>query len=73
MSSYFLLQFKIHNRHFSDFDLHPVLGYLFVTLLFVLGSSGIFLFGNYSPYADTFIGVGVATALGGEIKQLFLQ
>ena len=73
MSSYFLLQFKIINRHFTDFDLHPVLGYVFAIVIFILGSSGVFLFGNYSPYAYTFIGFGVATALGGERRNNFLR
>ena len=73
MKSYFLLQFNLINRHFTDFDLHPLLGYGFVILLFILGSSCVFLFGNYSPYAYTFIGFGVATTLGGERRNDFLR
>ncbi len=50
MIEYFRLQFRMANRMMADFGTHPVLGYIFLPLIFIGGSVFLFSKTEYAAY-----------------------
>lgn len=68
MRDYFALQFRLINRHLTDFGLHPVAGYLLLSFLFTCCSWYLFYSIEYAPYIYAFVGLSL-TALPAEMNR----
>jgi len=63
MKEYFQLQFKLVNRKLIDFGLPLLIGYALFALVFILGSSYLFLITEFAVYAYVFVALGLVSRL----------
>ncbi|HTN45311.1 MAG TPA: hypothetical protein VL098_03120 [Flavipsychrobacter sp.] len=73
MKAYFRLQLKIMNRRLSDFGVHPALGYLILSVLFVILSELVFRRTVFAPYLYVLVGSAISTGLGESKRNDFLK
>jgi hypothetical protein len=63
MRDYFLLQYRIINRHLSDFGIHPLSGYSSGVLMFAAFSAYLWYVTPYAPYIYALLGLSLTTLL----------
>lgn len=78
MRDYFVLQFRLVNRHLSDFGIQPALGYLLVSILFSGFTAFLFDKSPFASYVYTLVALGFTSLLSetgrtGFLKQHFSQ
>ncbi len=61
MQEYFLLQYRMINRHLTEFGIHPILGYVLGTLLFTAFTVYLWYVSTYAPYLYALLGIGMTT------------
>jgi hypothetical protein len=76
MRNYFALQYKLANRHLTDFGLHPFVGYILISLAFAGLSGYLFYAIDYASYLYPLIAISLTTITGeasrvGFLKQYF--
>ncbi len=59
MQDYFLLQYRMINRHLSEFGLHPTLGHIFGALIFAGFTAYLWYVSTYAPYLYALIGISM--------------
>lgn len=73
MKYYFSLQYKILNRKWSEFGVHPILGYFLSVILFLGLSFLLFSKTIYAPYIYVFFGLSFVIKLGEITRNDFLK
>lgn len=73
MKAYFRLQLRIMNRRLSDFGIHPALGYLILSVLFVILSELVFRRTTFAPYLYVLVGSALSVGLGESKRNDFLK
>jgi hypothetical protein len=73
MRSYLSLQFRIINRHLSDFGIHPLAGYLSGTLMFGAFTAYLWYVSAYAPYLFALLGLGMTTWLSDTNRVTFIR
>lgn len=63
MQEYFLLQYRMINRHLTEFGIHPILGYLFGTMIFAGLTGYLWYVSTYAPYLYALLGISMTTLL----------
>jgi hypothetical protein len=69
LQEYCTLQFRLINRHLSDFGLHPVAGYLLLSFIFISCSLYLFYSIEYAPFIYAFVGLSL-TAIPAEMNRV---
>ncbi|MFK8103156.1 MAG: ABC transporter permease, partial [Saprospiraceae bacterium] len=74
MKYYFLLQYRMLQRHMREFGLAPIVGYLLASLIFV-GASALpyFKLATTAPYIYIFLALSVINSLGKTQRNDFLK
>jgi len=78
MRDYFALQFRLVNRHLSDFGIQPAFGYLLMAIIFSGFSAYLFYVSSFASYVYALLALGSSSLLSeagrtGFLKQNFSQ
>jgi ABC-type multidrug transport system fused ATPase/permease subunit len=73
MREYFALQYRLANRHMSDFGLPPLAGYILLSLAFVGLSAYLFYAIQYATYLYPLIAISLTTVTGEANRVRFLR
>jgi Kef-type K+ transport system membrane component KefB len=78
MRDYFALQFRLVNRHLSDFGIQPALGYLLMAIIFSGFTAYLFYVSSFASYVYALLALGFSSLLSeagrtGFLKQHFSQ
>jgi len=78
MRDYFTLQFRLVNRHLSDFGIQPAFGYLLMAIIFSGFSAYLFYVSSFASYVYALLALGSSSLLSeagrtGFLKQNFSQ
>lgn len=78
MHDYFALQFRLANRHLSDFGIQPALGYLLMAIIFSGFTAYLFNVTSFASYVYALLALGFSSLLSeagrtGFLKQHFSQ
>jgi hypothetical protein len=78
MRDYLALQFKLVNRHLSDFGIQPALGYLLMAIIFSGFTAYLFYVSSFAAYVYALLALGFSSLLSeagrtGFLKQHFSQ
>ncbi len=73
MRFYFTLQYKMLNRHISDFGLHPFWGYLLSFIIFIGLSLYLFHLTAFAPFIYIFIALGFVYRLSEKSRNDFIS
>ncbi len=63
MQDYFLLQYRMINRHLTEFGIHPILGYILGVLFFAAFTAYLWYVTTYAPYLYALLGISMTTLL----------
>ena len=73
MRHYFLLQYRIINRHLTDFGTHPLLGYVFSILIFTGFTAYLWYVSSYAPYIYALLGLSMTSMLSDTARVNFMK
>lgn len=78
MRDYLALQFRLVNRHLSDFGIQPSLGYLLMAIIFSVFTAYLFYVSSFASYVYALLALGSSSLLSeagrtGFLKQHFSQ
>ena len=63
MRDYFVLQYRMINRHLTEFGIHPLLGYVCGALIFAAITAYLWYVSPYAPYMYALLGISMTTLL----------
>ena len=63
MRNYFSLQYRMINRHLTEFGIHPILGYVIGALIFAVFTTYLWYVSPYAPYMYALLGISMTTLL----------
>src|SRR6188768_2002604 len=72
MRSYFQLQYRLVNRHLTDFGIHPFLGYVLGALIFAALTAYLWYVTAYAPYVYALLGLSMSSLLSEPGRVSFL-
>ena len=73
MRHYFLLQYRLINRHLIDFGIHPFLGYALGVLIFTALTAYLWYVTAYAPYVYALLGISMTSLLSEPGRVNFLR
>lgn len=73
MREYFALQFRLVNRHLSDFGIQPALGYLLMTIIFSGFTAYLFYVSSFASYVYALLALGFSSLLSEAGRTGFLK
>ncbi len=73
MRNYFALQFRMVNRHLSDFGIHPALGYLLMAIIFSGFTAYLFYVSSFASYVYALLALGFSSLLSEAGRTGFLK
>lgn len=73
MREYFAIQYRLVNRHLTDFGLHPIAGYILMSIAFAGLSSYLFYAMEYAAYLYPLIAISLTTVTGEASRVGFLK